>query len=440
MLVAIVVVVHEFGHYLAARLCGVIALEFSVGFGPTLVQRRDRRGTIWKFSLILLGGYVKFDNPSASPQRQGDQASDNGRGDGRSGLTESDGKRPVSGMYLLAGVPLRKRVVIVAAGPLASFLLAVVLFAGMFMLEGQVQSPPVVEHVKALPWEHTGLQPGDEILAINGEEVHEIWDIVTYGRNADLSELPIYTIVREGRTRRIEGPFPTPAIVAAVAPGSAASDAEIEIDDVILTVNDKDVLSFAQLQNAVEAAGDQSIQLEIWRQGRMLSKVLESRIQSFPDGEGGYVERRLIGVSMGLAFDPALRTPGPLEALDFGVRQTWSVAAGSLAAIGDSLFGQLGGCDVLHGPVGIARVSGEVAAQGIDRFLRLVAVLSVVIGLFNLFPIQPLDGGHLLFYAYEAATGKLPPPRVAAISTRIGIALIVFLLIFALYLDLTCDR
>ncbi len=337
LILSVVVFVHEFGHFWVARRNGVRVEVFSIGFGPELFGWTDRRGTRWKFALVPLGGYVKMLGEEETP-----------------GAARTPDAFPAK--------RVGQRMAIVAAGPLANFLFAVLVFALLFLVYGKPYAPPVVGDVMPdSPAAAAGLLPGDRILAVNGETVDSFEDLQRIVRDAPGTPL-VFTVRRDGRT------------------------------------------------------------LE-------LTVVPELREVETP---AGTVRIGLVGVtSRGLEY----RRLGPGSALVEAVAETGRMIAGTLQAVGQMIVGTRG-TEELGGPLRIAQMSGEIARQGLVPVLWFAAILSLNLGLINLFPIPMLDGGHLLLYTIEAARGRPLSERSQEILFRIGLAMVVTLMLFATWNDL----
>ncbi|HEX8416021.1 MAG TPA: RIP metalloprotease RseP [Methylobacterium sp.] len=352
IVLTVVVFVHEMGHFLVGRWCGVGVHAFSIGFGPELFGFNDRHGTRWKLCAIPLGGYVKFhgDVNGASVPDQAAIARMDPRERAISFPTQS----------------LPKRAAIVAAGPIANFILAIALFAGAIYFGGRYETPPRVEGVVAgSAAERAGFQPGDVIRSIDGAPVNSFMDMQ--------------------RT----------------VTGSAGSSLAITVDrggqDQVLTAT---------------------------------PDVVEERT---PFGRHRFGRLGLQGPKAG---DAKLVHYGPVQSLGLGVSETYFVVDRTIAYIGKLVTGRES-ADQLSGPIGIARVSGEVAkVGGVAGLISLIALLSVSIGLLNLFPVPLLDGGHLLFYAFEAVRGRPLSERAQEIGFRIGLALVLMLMLFAAWNDI----
>jgi len=349
----IVVFVHEFGHFIVGRLCGIGVTAFSIGFGRELIGWTDRRGTRWKLSAIPLGGYVKFVgdvNAASTP----DQAT----------LAEmSAAERAVSFHHQ----SLPKRVATVAAGPIANFLLAIAIFGGVAYTAGRTVLAP-----------------------------------------------------------RIEG----------VQPGSAAERAGFQPGDLVTSINGRAVSSFSDMQRIVSTSAGDRLTVVVERRGETvpLTAVPDLKEQDTPFGK-----QRIGLLGLQASRDKAdlkTITYGPLGALRAGVEETWYVVERTFDYIGKLVVGRES-TDQLSGPIRIAQVSGQVAhLGGLGGLISLVAVLSVSIGLINLFPIPLLDGGHLLFYAIEAVRGRPLSERAQEIGFRIGLAIVVMLMLFATWNDI----
>lgn len=341
VVLGVLVFVHELGHYLAARWRGVHVEAFSIGFGKPIAQWTDRQGTAWKLSWLPLGGYVKLHG-----QEQPTDVSVEERAAYLPGRTFHE-KSVLS------------RAIVVAAGPIANFLLAMVLFAGLFMVVGRSQSVPVVKDVVA---------------------------------------------------------------------GGAAQLAGLRAGDRVQSIDGTAVVRFEDIRRIVAGAPDRVMEVLIERDGQSLPISVKIGAQETRNGRIG-----LLGVQ-GAASPP--QRLGPVEAIQAGVSETWSVIVQTLQSFGQMLSGSRGTEDI-GGPLRIAEMSGQVAQLGVASLIGFIALLSVNLGLINLFPIPVLDGGHLVFYALEAVRGRPLPARAQQAVFRAGAAVLATLFIFATWNDLT---
>jgi regulator of sigma E protease len=349
----LVVFFHELGHFLIARWAGVRVLVFSIGFGPELFGFNDRHGTRWKVSAIPLGGYVKFfgdDNAASVPDQVALAA-----------MSEEERR------HSFVHQPVGPRAAIVVAGPLANFLLAIVIFAGLFMIFGKPSTSPRVD---------------------------------------------------------------------AVQPGSAAAAAGFQPGDLVLTINGRPIDSFPDMQQIVSTSAGETLVFEVDRGGARVTLKAVPALKEIKDRFGNVIRQGQLGITRSPTPDDTHFQPvGPLKAVELGVQRTWFVVERTLSYIGGVVAGREA-ADQLGGPIRIAQVSGQVATEGLASLFSLAAVLSVSIGLLNLFPVPLLDGGHLLFYAIEAVRGKPLSERAQEVGFRIGLAIVVMLMIFATYNDI----
>jgi regulator of sigma E protease len=349
----IVVFFHELGHFLVARWAGVKVLAFSLGFGPELAGFNDRHGTRWKISAVPLGGYVKFfgdDTEASTPSA-----------DVLANMTEEE--RAGSFHHKKVG----PRAAIVAAGPIANFLLAIVIFTCLFTFFGKPSTTARVDKIEAgSAAEAAGFQVGDVVLSIDGSRIDSFTDMQRIvGTNA--GDRLTFTVKRGDGTVTLHG---TPELR--------------EVKDPFGNVHRIGVLGITRQTGT----GD----------------VLTERV------------------------DPA-------TALWLGVKETWFVVDRTLAYIGGVFTGREA-ADQVGGPLRIAQISGQVATIGLAALIHLAAVLSISIGLLNLFPVPLLDGGHLLFYAVEAVRGRPLSERAQEMGFRIGLGLVLMLMVFATYNDI----
>jgi regulator of sigma E protease len=349
----IVVFFHELGHFLVGRWAGVKVLTFSLGFGPELVGFNDRKGTRWKISAVPLGGYVKFfgdDTEASTPSA-----------DLLERMTPEE--RSLSFHHKKVG----PRAAIVAAGPIANFLLAIAIFTFMFTFFGKPSTTARVDKIEAnSAAAAAGFQVGDVVTGIDGAKIESFSDMQRIvGSRA--GERLTFTVKRDAATVQLQG---TPELR--------------EVKDPFGNAHRLGVLGITRQT----AAGD----------------VLTERV------------------------DPA-------TALWLGVKETWFVIDRTLAYVSGVFTGREA-ADQVGGPLRIAQISGQVATIGLAALIHLAAVLSISIGLLNLFPVPLLDGGHLLFYAIEAVRGRPLSERAQEVGFRIGLGLVLMLMVFATYNDI----
>ncbi|MGB8014634.1 MAG: RIP metalloprotease RseP, partial [Pseudolabrys sp.] len=339
--------------FLMARWCGIKVLVFSIGFGPEIAGFYDRYGTRWKISAIPLGGYVKFfgDENAASVPDQNAAA----------GMTEAEKKDSFQFQ------PVGSRALVVAAGPVANFLLAIAIFAGIFMTVGKQTTSARVDTVQA---------------------------------------------------------------------GSAAQAAGFKPGDLVLTINGEKIESFSDMQRIVSISAGAPLSIEVERDNAQVTLKAVPQLKELKDNFGNVHRLGVLGISRSMApGDIKTEKAPPLRAIVMGAQETWFVVDRTLSYI-TGVFAGREAADQLGGPIRIAQVSGQVASAGFAPLIHLTAVLSVSIGLLNLFPIPLLDGGHLLFYAIETIRGRPLSERAQELGFRIGLAIVLMLMIFATFNDI----
>ncbi len=349
----IVVFFHELGHFLVARWYGVRVLVFSIGFGPELFGFNDRYGTRWKVSAIPLGGYVKFfgdENAASVP----DQAAI---------AAMSDTDRKVSFVHQKVG----PRAAIVVAGPVANFILAIVIFAAAAMIYGRQSTLPRVDTVQ---------------------------------------------------------------------PNSAAAAAGFQPGDVVQSINGRAIRSFSDMQRIVSFSAGEQLAVVVERGGTQVTLKAVPALQDVKDNFGNTHRMGVLGITRSLAADEVrFERVGFVTAVGIGFTETWSLVDQTMTYIW-RIFAGRASADQLGGPIMIAQMSGQVASVSFSLLVQFVAMISVSIGLLNLFPVPLLDGGHLLFYSIEAARGRPLSERAQEYGFRIGMALVLMLMVFATYNDI----
>ena len=372
---SVIVAIHEYGHYIVGRWSGIHAEVFSIGFGPVLYSREDRRGTVWQIAALPFGGYVKFKGDADAASAPDSELV--------SGLTPDERR------MTMQGAPLWARAATVAAGPLFNFILSIIVFSVLIMSRGVTSDPLTVADLTPLPVDEIGLEAGDEILSIAGIEIADVEGFSDI--TAELPEEPQldYLVQRGDGTETVVAPHPLTTLVVSLQPRSAAMDAGLRVGDVITAINDEPTVLFETLREAVGNSDGQPLALDVWR------------------------------------------------AVGYGVDQTVFIIQSSLSALYNVAVGAISSCN-LSGPIGIAETSGDVASQGLIDFIWFIAVLSTAVGLINLFPIPILDGGHLVFHAWEAVSGKPPSDRALKVMMIAGLTVVLSFMLFALSNDILC--
>ncbi|SAL64778.1 putative membrane-associated zinc metalloprotease [Caballeronia peredens] len=441
--IGVLVVVHEFGHYSVARLCGVKVLRFSVGFGKPLVRWVSKKtGVEWTIAALPLGGYVKMlDEREIDPE---------------SGTTIPPEDLPRAFNRQNVG----KRIAIVAAGPIANFLLAIILFSAVFAggvtEPAAIVSPPAADTAAA----RAGFEGGETILSMRdapGGETHAIrsWSDLRW-KLLDAA-FDHRRIVLTAKTH--DGTFDFPVSVAAITDadadqdfmdklgftpgggtlavagveaGSAAQKGGLKAGDTLRAIDGRPVDNATSFIDYVKAHGGKPVTLVIERQGQRQS------VQVVPDLKRDASTGKDIG-RIGAALSNQLPTVdvryGPIESLRLGVNRTWDISVYSLRMFGRMITGEAS-LKNLSGPVTIADYAGKSARLGLTAFVSFLALVSISLGVLNLLPIPVLDGGHLLYYLVEAVTGKAVSDRWQLVLQRAGLVCIVALSMIALFNDL----
>ena len=354
VLLTVVVFIHEYGHYYFAKLYGVGVTDFSIGFGKEIFGFNDKSGTRWKFCAIPLGGYVKFfgDRNVFSQAEQEE-------------LLKQYSKEDQNKLFVTK--PVYQRSLVVAAGPLANFILAILIFTFIYMFAGKDFTPAQIQEVqKDSPAYTSGIKSGDVILSINNNKVTSILEVSNY-INTSTSDKINVTVLRNN-------------------------------EEIILPVTPK--------------------------------------IMKGEDALGNKINKKIIGIKIAPPNNEFNRERlGPATALLYAVKETWFVTKASLDFV-ISMFKGKGDTTQLGGPIKIAKITGQVAQHGLIAFLSIMAYISISLGFINLFPIPMLDGGHLMFYAFEKILGRPLTQRTQEGFFRIGLFLLISLMFFTTFNDL----
>jgi regulator of sigma E protease len=423
---SIIVFIHEYGHYIVGRWSGIHAEVFSIGFGPVLFARVDRRGTVWQLAAIPLGGYVRFKGDKGA-------ASDADT----SALQDMDVAERRSTMH---GAPLWARAATVAAGPVFNFILSLILFFGLSVNQGVTKNPLTVGQVYDVP-QVSEVQVGDILRRVGSVDVPADGDFSDFflaiRENPD-GPIIDYGVERDGRDIVVWGPAMDLARISSLIPRSAAIEAGLKVGDVITHVNGTPINYFSDLKVAVEGSNGAPLLLSVYRAGETLDFDLQPKKVEEQNDQGGYDVFWRIGIVSTLyAFEPESEAIGVGEAAQNAARTTYSAMKASITGLVDVVTGAISSCN-LSGPIGIAETSGQMARQGGDSLIWFIAVLSTAVGVINLFPIPVLDGGHLVFHGYEAVTGRPPNLRVMNVMMMAGLAIVLSFMLFALFNDVFC--
>lgn len=421
---SIIIAIHEYGHYIVGRWSGIKAEVFSIGFGPVLASRVDKHGTKWQIAALPFGGYVKFLGDAGA-------ASDKDL-DAMAGLSEDERRASMH------GAPLWARAATVFAGPAFNFVLSFLVFAVLIMVRGVTADPITVANPQALPNAQVeALLPGDVILEIDGQTVPPTEEFFAFAGELTAAPVLTYKVLRDGTEQVVEGPWLYPPLVSSVTPDWAAAEAGLQEGDVIVAIDGQDVFDFDELRDLVGNSEGNTLALSVWRDGEVSEYSLTPARRDLPLPDGGFETRWLIGLSGGMAFEPAVTTPSLIDAAGYGVEQIGFIITSSISGLYHMVAGKISTCN-LSGPIGIAEVSGQAASQGWFEFVWFIALLSTAVGLINLFPIPVLDGGHLVFYAFEAVTGRPPSDQALKYLMAGGLTIMLCLMVFAVGNDLIC--
>ncbi|MFB3304425.1 sigma E protease regulator RseP [Pseudomonas sp. AMR01] len=432
----VLVTFHEFGHFWVARRCGVKVLRFSVGFGMPLLRWYDRRGTEFVIAAIPLGGYVKM-----LDEREGEVPADQ--------LDQSFNRKTV-----------RQRIAIVAAGPIANFLLAMVFFWILAMVGSQEMRPVIGAVEVGSIAAKAGLTAGQEIVSIDGEPTMG-WRDVNLRLVRRLGESgSVNVVVRDQDStaetprelaldRWLQGsdePDPIkslgirpwrpalPPVLAELDPKGPAQAAGLKTGDRLLALDGQALGDWQQVVDLVRVRPDTKIVLKVERDGAQIDVPVTLSVRGEAKAAGGYLGAGVKGVE----WPPSMLREvsyGPLAAIGEGAKRTWTMSVLTLESLKKMLFGELS-VKNLSGPITIAKVAGASAKSGVADFLNFLAYLSISLGVLNLLPIPVLDGGHLLFYLVEWVRGRPLSDRVQGWGIQIGISLVVGVMLLALVNDL----
>ena len=422
---SIIVFVHEFGHYYIGTLSGIHAEVFSIGFGPVLLSLNDKNGTKWQISALPLGGFVKFlgdKNSASSPNIDLKSA--------RGGA--------VFNRATMQGAPLWARFITVAAGPLFNFIFSGIIFFAVYMSQGVTKFPLTVEKVFATPYQQQ-FEKGDIISSINGVQIYEnINNLENLFENSESEEEFTYSVERNGQKINLENVIQNPPMIGQVLPKSAAITAGLEKGDIILSLNSERITSFNNIKNFVESSKGEALNVEFLRDGEIRKTQLKPLIVDVPAEGGGFDRIYRIGIiSNFFPFEPVMQKQSILIALRDAIESIYLIMEGSVKGLYHIVLGNISSCN-LSGPISIAETSGQMVKQGGVNYLWFIAVLSTAIGMINLFPIPVLDGGHLLFFAIEALTGKKPDPSIVNKFMTIGFFILISLMLFSIFNDFLC--
>lgn len=441
----ILVTIHEFGHFWVARRCGVKVLRFSIGFGKAAKTWIGKDGVEYVIAPIPLGGYVKM------------------LGQEDTTVTDTSSVPASQRQYSFACKPLWQRMVIVAAGPIANFLLAIFVFWLINISYGVSGIAPVVNSViEDSVADRAGLRAGDEILAVDGTETI-IWQQVTLQLLARLGETGDVTLTVDpadsNRPRDIRLPidawmgsetapnpvndlgiiqFEIPADIAGIVPGGAADAAGLQAGDKIVSVDGSSIRGWTHWVEVIRANPELTLNVVVKRGGIDNVLLLQPARATLDDGTvigsiGAYVEE----TTLAELLPPEMQRQvdyNVVSAIQPALVETWDKSLFVLDSVKKMVIGLISVKNI-NGPITIAQVAGETATYGLDVYLGFLALLSISLGVLNLLPIPVLDGGHLLYYAIEAVIRRPVPERIQAFGLQLGLLLISGIMVLAIYND-----
>jgi len=436
----ILIFIHELGHFMVAKAMGVGVERFSLGFGPRIFAFR-RGETEYCISIVPLGGYVKMTGEEAH---------------GEDAIHPTTETPPADPAKSFATKPLWARFLIVFAGPGMNFVLAAAIFSIVFVAVGVPVIEPVVGRTTPdSAAAQAGLRPRDRVVAIDGRPV-EHWGEVEEAVVAANGRPLAVTIVRDGtrqdvsvtpRKVPVKTPFNEPAeawsigarpylppVVGEVRAGMPAAEAGIQPRDRVVSLNGQPIETWDELAELISAKAEETLTLGIERGGSRMDVTVTPKIEVDRDPLGN--ETRVGRIGIATATSQTFKRMNPVSAVARGVARTWDVTAITVVSIWKLITGTIPASNI-GGPLQISMVAGQQAQQGVVSYAFFVALISVNLAILNLLPVPMLDGGHLLFFAIEGVLGRPLSLRKREIAQQIGLALLLLLMVFALFNDLT---
>jgi regulator of sigma E protease len=430
VLLGILIFVHELGHFLFAKILGVKVEKFSLGFGPRIVGKTFGE-TEYRISAFPLGGYVKM-----LGEEPGEE------------LAESERARAFNYQ------PVCKRVGIVFAGPLFNIVFACILFVLLFMTGVPALYPDVGKIEKNSPAEKAGLMTGDRVLRIDGKAVKS-WDDLQNAIDEHAGKTLLFDVRRGnevvevsvtpeekkelnvfGQKKEFWGIGISPLVypvVGEVMPGTPAEKAGLRKGDRLLQVEDAQLRTWEDMTDVIHGSAGKPLKFRIKRGTEVFDKTITPEVETVRTPQGGEKRIGLIGIRP--VQNDFLKTFGPGESLVLGVKRTWDISVFTVVSL-EKLIERVIPAKTIGGPILIVQMAGQQASQGAPNFFIFMAVISINLGVLNILPIPVLDGGHLLFLTIEAVRKKPISEGAVAMAQKVGLALLISIMVFALYNDI----
>ncbi len=427
----IIVFIHEFGHYYIARLNKVKVDIFSVGFGPSILKIKDKNDTVWQVCMFPLGGYVKF---------AGEMYPDK--------IEKSD-KKKYKELFMYKGA--LQKASIVLAGPFANFVLGIFLFSVIYVTFGKNYTAPIIGNVEEnSPAEKAGMKKNDKILLMNGNKIlsfedvysvldNDIYDVISFtiernNKNLSMDLYPnkklIETFIGSKREVNVIGFEPLfKPIVNKVLKNHPAFNAGIQKDDIILEINGEKISNIKEVISKVKTNANKELVFLVERNGSTINLNVIPKTIINANGE----ETGIIGVQ----FSRERKEVNFFQSIEEAIKNFYIIIKKTLEAFIEIIFGKRDHCEV-GGPILIAKVSNDMANQDLVSFISLIALISINLGLINLFPLPLLDGGHFFTYLFEFVKKKQVTKDFYKYFQGIGIIIIISLMFFSIFNDIYC--
>lgn len=446
VLLGILVFVHEFGHFIIARILGVKVSAFSIGFGRQICSHTDKYGTNWKISAIPLGGYCQF----------------LGDADASSSTTEGGVMESLSEEERQHAFPTQKpwkKLAIVLAGPAFNYLFAIIVFAALFFSFGKIVYPPVVGNlIEGGAAQMAGILPNDKIISVNGVETTDFQSIsneinlatedkvllqierpITFNVKAEVlktedEKKSPFKMIGIGSCDCEKDKCPEKIAITKIIAGSPADRAGFYNGDVLVSVNENELNSFADLKNYVEQNQDIEYSISVIRP---LTFGVSLKETEYDAGDGNVVKRKMLGIMSSSQIDFSSAKMNLGEAIEAGAVEAYDLTVTTLRALSQMIAGKRSG-DEVGGIIRIAEMSGDISKSGgLISFIYFMALLSVNLGLINLLPIPLLDGGHIVIFLIEMVSGKEIKTKIKDVIFKIGLFIICAIMLFATWNDIT---